>query len=157
GVVDAFYVLERLPSFTAPTVREDTLVPLMTPGFVRAALRQRPEQRRGADLHRALVARLVPAWRDVPYFEWSPDPSWRPPRRPATPPDAGTPRPPSTWEVDPDRELVAAIIADPEPWADDFDVATIWAAWHRAVAGQATAVEQAALQRVVWQVVFRDY
>jgi hypothetical protein len=158
SVVDAFYVLERLPSFTAPTVREDTLVPLMTPGFVRAALRQSPEQRRRADLHRALVAQLVPAWRDVPYFAWSPDPAPRPPRRrPQPAADAGRARPPSTWEIDPDRELVAAIIADPDPWADDFDVSSIQAMWHRAVAGEASAIEHAALQRVVWQVVFRDY
>jgi hypothetical protein len=151
--VDAFYVLERLPSFSAPTVREDTLVPLMTPGFVRAALRQTPEQLRRADLHRALVAQLIPAWADVPYFGWSPDPNA--PRPPV--PEPSGPRPPSTWEVDPDRELVAAIIADPDAWADDFDVPTVQAMWHRAIAGEAAGSDHAALQRIVWQVVFRDY
>jgi len=157
-VVDAFYVMERMPSFTAPTVREDTLVPLLAPRFAAAAMRQTPQQLRDAALHRALIAHLVPAWQDVPFFPYfgvGPAPA-RP--RPASPPAGGPPaRRPSTWEVDPDRELVAAIIADSDCWAEDFDVAAVQAMWHRAVAGRATSAQHAVLQRVVWRAVFQDY
>jgi hypothetical protein len=154
-MVDAFYVMERLPAFTAPTVREDTLVPLLAPRFVAAALRQSPEQLRGAALHRALVAQMIPAWRDVPFFPYfgvGPRPA-----RVHSPEQGESSRPPSIWEVDPDRELVAAIMADSAPWAADFDVAAVRRMWHRAVAGTASAAEHAVLQRVVWRTVFEDY
>jgi hypothetical protein len=158
GVVDAFYMLERMPSFTGPGVREDTLVPLLSPGFVSAAVRQSPHQLREAALHRALVAHLIPAWQDVPFFPHfgaGPAPA---PRPPSPPPDEGAvARGRSTWEIDPERERVAAILADSDAWAEDFDVEAVQAMWHRAIAGKASGPDQAAIQRVVWQVVFEDY
>jgi hypothetical protein len=157
-VVDAFFVMERMPSFTAG-VGEDTLVPLLAPRFVSAAVRQSPRQLREAALHRALVAHLIPAWHDVPFFPYfgvGPAPA---PPAPAPPRPEGRPaaRGSSTWEIDPERELVAAILADSDAWAEDFDVEAVQAMWHRAIAGRASGPDQAAIQRVVWQVVFRDY
>ena len=68
------------------------------PAFVRAAATQTAAQSTTNALHDPLIARLTPAWADIPYFH-------------ATLRQRGAARRPKLWEQDPDR--LATVIATP--------------------------------------------
>jgi hypothetical protein len=146
AVLDVFYVLERLRRWGTAADKADTLIPLLAPGFVRAAFRLTPQQRSENALHRALIVHMIPAWADVPFYGPGP--------RPAGP---AAPRPPALWEIDSQRELVAAILQEAGDWAQHYDVPQVHAMWRRAVVRAATPGEESILQRVVWRAVFDDY
>jgi hypothetical protein len=144
--LDVFYLVERLRRWGTGADQADIVLPLLTPDLVGAALRLTPRQRRENALPRALVARLVPAWADVPFL-------CDLPRRPA-PMRAPAPR---LWQVDEQRELLAAAIDASGPWADAFDVRQVQEMWHQAVVGGASSTDEAVLQRVLWRAAFEEY
>ena len=67
-VLDYFYAAERLRRWGTTAERCGKVNPLLVPEFIRAAFDLTPEQRRSNALHRAVTARLVPEWKDEPYY-----------------------------------------------------------------------------------------
>jgi hypothetical protein len=144
--LDVFYMVERLRRWGTSADMADIAIPLLTPAFVRAALGLTPQQRRENALHRALTAHMVPAWADVPYYAPAPS-TGRRGRAPA----------PRLWQVDAQREVLAAVVHESGIWADAFDVAQVHEIWQKAVVGGASAGEESVLQRVIWRAAFREY
>ncbi len=142
--LDVFYLVERLRRWGTTADRPNLLIPLLTPEFVEAALRLQPQQRRENALHRELVARMIPQWADVPYFA-------------APPAVPGQARPQGMWELDQQREVLAALLHSSSSWEDCFDVAQVHQLWHKAASGRASAGESAVLQRVIWRSAFAEY
>jgi hypothetical protein len=144
--LDVFYLVERLRRWGTSADQADIAIPLLTPAFVGAALRLTPQQRRENALHRALTAHLMPSWAQVPYY--APASSTR---------GHGRVSPPRLWQVDAQREVLAAVVHESGIWADSFDVAQVHEIWHKAVAGAASTAEESVLQRVIWRGAFREY
>src|SRR4029077_7529450 len=71
--LDVCYLEERLRRWGTSAEQADTLIPLLTPEFVQAALWLTPEQRKTNALHRAVIARMIPQWADVPFYGHSDD------------------------------------------------------------------------------------
>ena len=142
-ILNYFFASERLRRWTGTAESNNVVSPLLAPEFVRAALDLTPEQRRGNDLHRAVTARLMPIWSDVPYYE----------RPPGEVPSRNRPR----LGLARDRGLVGALLADPERWGDGYDVDFVQREWRRLLAKEARPRGETLLQRVVWRAVFNDY
>jgi hypothetical protein len=140
--LDCFYARERLRKWGTTGERLGVISPLLVPEFVTAALRLTPAQRRTATLHRAVLAELVPAWAEVPFF--APAPSRRPAARLMRLADAA------------DRDVVQSIIAD-EAWSQEYDARSVRRLWARSRSGASTAPDEALLQRLVWRSAFDDY
>lgn len=142
-VLDYFYAAERLRRWSSAADRTGTIVPLLAPEFIRAAFDLTPDQRRENALHRAVTERLVPAWKDQPYYQ-------RPPGlvTPALAPRLG-------GAVD--RDLVTALVADRAAWADSYEPSVVNRAWRRLLAGEGRPADERLLQRVIWRAVFADY
>jgi hypothetical protein len=119
------------------------VLPLLVPAFVRAAFTQSTQQRKDTALHRALIARLVPAWAEVPFFR--PKLSQR---------KAAIPQ--RVWD-DRERDLVTAMFLDAGTWGSAFDLSVVQAVWRRSAAGGASFRDEQLLQRVIWRNVFDDH
>ena len=113
---------------------------------MRAALRLTPQQRRENALHRALTAHLVPSWGDVPYYAPAPAAG-----------GGGRVPAPRLWQVDAQREVLAAVVHESGVWADAFDVAQVHEIWQKALVAGASTGEESVLQRVIWRAAFREY
>jgi hypothetical protein len=61
------------------------------------------------------------------------------------------------WELDQQREVLAALLHSSSSWEDCFDVAQVHQLWHKAASGRASAGESAVLQRVIWRSAFAEY
>ena len=68
SLLDYFYLAERLPHRSGLGARSGRLSACVVPAFVRAAFDLRPGDRLGAKLHAAVVADLVPEWKEIPFF-----------------------------------------------------------------------------------------
>ncbi|MEQ4303876.1 hypothetical protein ABNF97_21265 [Plantactinospora sp. B6F1] len=142
-VLDYFYLAERLRRWGTTADRAGTIVPLLVPEFIRAAFDITPAQRRDNALHRAVTTRLIPQWRDEPYY-----------RRPAgLVPPVWVPRLGRAV----DRDLITAIVADRDVWADAHQPAVVTASWQQLLAGRGGPGDERLLHRVLWRAVFADY
>jgi hypothetical protein len=143
NALDYYYAAERLRRWGTAAERTGTLTPLLTVPFVRASFDLSPEQRRDNALHRALTERLVPEWKDQPYYR-------RPSHLvlPSLAPRIGR---------SPDRNIVSAIISDSAVWKDAFDPAGVAESWKRMRGDRGTPDDERLLQRVCWHVVFSDF
>ncbi len=142
-VYDYFYAAERLRRWGTTAEAKGIVTPLLVPEFIRAAFELTPLQRHENALHRAVTARLIPAWAEVPYYERP-----RGETAPALRPRLG---------FGPDHETISVLVADPELWADEFDVPHVQHAWQLLRSGEAGPSEERLLQRVIWRSVFADY
>ncbi len=68
-LLDYFYLVHRLAYRSGLGARSGRYSACATPAFVRAAFDLTPEQRLDGKLHLELIARLVPEWSEVPFFE----------------------------------------------------------------------------------------
>jgi len=89
---------------------------------------------------------MIPAWEEIPFFSAA--------RAQPSPPRVRAPR---LWEVDAQRELMAALVDNPQPWSDAFDVPQVHEIWQKAMVGGATSLEESVLQRVIWRTAFEEY
>ncbi|MFD0967448.1 hypothetical protein [Plantactinospora endophytica] len=142
-VLDYFLVAERVRRWGTAADRTGTIIPLLVPEFVRAAFGITPAQRRDNALHRAVTERLIPQWRGEPYYA----------RPVGLVPPVYAPR----LGTAADRDLISAVVADPESWADAHRPAAVAAAWHRLVAGRGGPGDERLMHRVLWRAVFADY
>ena len=92
GVTDAkmvnyFFAAEKLRRWANMKERNGIVAPLLVPEFLAAAFDLTPAQSQQDALHRALTARLIPAWATSPttsahrrWLRQRYDPGWGPPR-----------------------------------------------------------------------------
>jgi hypothetical protein len=142
-VLDYFYAAERVRRWGTTAERCGKVNPLLVPEFIRAAFDLTPDQRRENALHRAVTARLMPEWKDKPYY-----------RRPAgAVPPALTPR----LGTAVDRDLITSIVADSAVWADGYDTTLVAQSWRSLLDGRGRPADERLMQRVIWRAVFSDY
>jgi hypothetical protein len=67
-LLDYFYLTQRLAHRSGLGSRSGRYSCCVAPGFVRAAFDLTPEERVQARLHSELIAKLMPEWRDIPFF-----------------------------------------------------------------------------------------
>jgi hypothetical protein len=142
-MLDYLYGVERLRRWGGMSDWAGVASPLLEPQFQRAAFGLSPAQRQSNALHRALTARLVPAWADIGYYERPLDEV----------PSALQARLGSRENV----TFIDSVIASPDSWADGHNVAVVQKAWRRLRVGATRPQGEALLQRVIWRATFEDY
>jgi hypothetical protein len=142
-LLDYFYAAERLRRWGTTAERSGIVSPLLVPEFIRAAFDLTPIQRTENALHRAVTARLVPEWKDEPYY--------RAPARTVKP--AWTPR--LGHAVD--RDGITSVVANSAVWADGYDTTLVAQSWRSLLDGRGGPADERLLQRVIWRAVFSDY
>src|SRR5919197_5585963 len=124
SLLDYFYLLHRLAYRSGLGARSGRYSACATPAFVRAAFDLTPEQRLEGKLHAELIDRLVPEWREVPFFE----------------PDAAGPLPEirraRIWEKAGHAETVEEIIHEGKAWPELFRRRPVRGAWKDARQGK---------------------
>jgi len=143
SMLDHFYATERLRKWSIAGEKTNRLVPLLTPEFIRAAFDLTPDQRRDNALHTAVTDRLIPEWKDVPYYR-RPKTAVRPARR-------------SRLGHAADREVISAIVSSPAEWEDAFEPAAVERSWRDLLADRGGARDEELIQRVCWRATFTHY
>ncbi|HXE98758.1 MAG TPA: hypothetical protein VN458_00260 [Solirubrobacterales bacterium] len=145
ALLDYFYLVQRLAYRSGLGARSGRSSACATPAFVRASFDLTPDQRLDGKLHHDLIARLVPEWSEVPFFE---------------PDDAG-PLPEirraRIWEKPGHAETVEEMIADGKAWPDLFRRRPVRAAWKEAREGKAHQHWEAVFNRIVWREGFEEH
>jgi hypothetical protein len=141
--LDYFYAAQRLRRWSSAGARIGTVIPLLVPEFVQAAFDLRPGERRGNALHRAVTAKLIPQWKDEPYYQ-----------RPA-----GMVMPGATPRLGHavDRDDITTLVADHDVWADAFDPSIVTRSWQRLLSAEGEPSDERLIQRVIWRAAFADY
>ena len=142
-VVNYWYASERLRRWGSMEDRADIATPLLIPEFFRSCFELTDEQREQVELHRALTARLVPEWAEIPYY-----------RR-----DQVKEVMPAWWPrlaFAPDRDLISAIVDDPSSWGENYDVPLIQQ-WWRLLRTEPREGAERAIQNLIWRAVFEDF
>jgi hypothetical protein len=142
-VLDYFYAAERVRRWGTTAEGTGVVSPLLAPEFMRAAFDLTAQQRGENALHRAVTERLMPVWKDTPYY-----------RRPV---DEVVPALRPRLSLAQDHELIGAVVGDPGSWGDQFDPGAVQREWQRLRSGVSRPQGEALLQRVIWRAVFDDY
>jgi len=145
ALLDFFYMAERLPHRSGLGARTARYSACVVPGFVRGAFDLAPRDRLSARLHRAVVARLVPAWAQIPFFKASDDSGL---------PDIHRRR---AWEREREAAVLAEVIAADGPWTEIFDPARVREMWGELEAGGGSADYEHVLDRIVWREAFERH
>ncbi len=144
-LLDYFYLVHRLAYRSGLGARSGRYSACATPAFVRAAFDLTPEQRLEGRLHTELIARLVPAWSEVPFFE---------------PNDAG-PLPEirraRIWEKPGHAETVEEMLEDGKAWPELFRRRAVRKAWKDARKGKGHQHWEAVFNRIVWREGFEEH
>ena len=141
--LDWFYADERLRRWGMVGESHGVVLPLLSPAFVVAGFGLTTAQSNESRLHHGLIARLLPAWSDVPFFT-------------ATLKQRGATQHQRLWQ-EADVDLLSGLVADPGNWGDGFDVPRVQEIWRQSLAGRAAARDELLLQRVVWRAAFTDH
>jgi hypothetical protein len=144
-LLDYFYLVQRLAYRSGLGARSGRYSACATPAFVRAAFDLTPEQRLDGKLHLELIARLVPEWSEVPFFE----------------PDEAGPLPEirraRIWEKPGHAEVVEEMIEDGKAWPELFRRRQVRGAWKDARTGKGHQHWEAIFNRIVWREGFEDH
>jgi hypothetical protein len=144
-LLDYFYLVHRLAYRSGLGARSGRYSACATPAFVRAAFDLTPEQRLRGRLHAELIARLVPEWTEVPFFE----------------PDASDPAADTTrarlWEKPRHAEAVDEMLADGKAWPKLFRRRPTRRAWKDARKGKGHPHWEAVFARIAWRETFEDH
>ena len=68
-LLDWFYLTDRFAHRSGLATDSERISVFATPGFIRASFALEPEDRLTDRLHLEMIGRLVPEWRDQPFFE----------------------------------------------------------------------------------------
>ena len=142
-LLDYYYLAQRLANRSGLTSRNDRWSACSTPGFIRACFDLRPKDRLVSRMHRLVIAELLPAWGDLPWFERSLDA-----------PDTKRTR---IWDKPGHREELGEIIERDESWHALFDAAEVKAAWEDAQLGVAHQHWESVFTRVIWRATFERH
>lgn len=114
------------------------------PAFIRLAFALEPEQRLAAEAHSELTARLVPAWRDVPYYKRPPGPRPQLRRR-------------RLWEAEDDARALEELIAGGGWWTELFRRERITEMWEEVRSGGGFADWETVFERLAFCAAFDGY
>ncbi len=144
SLLDYYYLAQRLPYRAGLGSRNDRYSACVTPAFIRGCFDLSPRARTDAALHRAILAELLPAWNEIPFFHGGGG-RMRPMKRPRI------------WEKPRHAEEMEEMLASPELWSDAFDPERIQAMWREARAGEGHSHYEAAFMRIAWRVCFVEH
>jgi hypothetical protein len=139
ALLDFFYMAERLPHRSGLGARTARYSACVVPGFIRGAFDLAPRDRLSARLHRAVVAQLVPAWAEIPFFRASDDSEL---------PEIHRRR---AWEREREAAVLSEVIAADGAWTEIFDAARVREMWSELEAGGGSADYEHVLDRIVWR------
>jgi hypothetical protein len=143
-LLDWVYLMDRFPHRSGLASHAERVSIFATPAFVQAAFSLAPEQRLDAVLHREMLSRLVPAWRDVPFFKAS--------RR--SMPQIRRRR---LWEHPPDALAVEQILSEDGPWTEIYAPDRVRAAWSELKRGAGRANWESVFEGVVYRAAYEEY
>ena len=143
ALLDYYYLAQRLANRSGLTTRNERWSACSTPGFIRACFDLKPKDRLVSRMHRLVVAELLPAWADAPWFEPAADA-----------PDTKRTR---IWDKPGHREELGRIIEHDESWHGLFDAAEVKAAWTDALAGDVHQHWEIVFTRVIWRATFERH
>ena len=159
-LLDWFYLMERFAHRSGLAADSGRVNLFAGAPFIRAAFSLSPAERLDATLHREAIARLVPAWRDVPFFakpkaargSWRSRLSLRALRGPGAPVGKRT----LIWEGD-DGELVGELVAAGGAWTEIYDADRVRALWAAVRSGEENAHYQDVFEGIVYREAFTPH
>jgi hypothetical protein len=144
GLLDWAYLTERFVHRFEIGADSQGVSVFAAPAFIRLAFALKPEQRLAAEAHSVLTARLVPAWRDVPYYKRPPGPRPKLRRR-------------RLWEAEDDARVLEEIIAGGGWWTELFRRERIAEMWAEARSGGGFADWETVFERLAFCAAFDAY
>jgi len=143
-LLDWFYLVDRFAHRSGLATDSERISVFATPGFVRASFALEPKDRLTDRLHLELIGRLVPEWRDQPFFE-------------ATKSKMPQIRRDRLWEIERDAPAVEEILAGGGPWAEIYQADEAKAAWRELRAGEGSAKREAIFEGIVYRHTFDEH
>lgn len=144
SLLDYFYLAQRLPFRAGLGSRNDRYSACATPGFVRGAFDLAPDARVHAALGAAVIARLVPQWRDRPFFHGGTGPMRELTRR-------------RIWEVPQHARALGRMLEGDSLWGECFDPTRVRSMWHETRAGGGHASYESVFARIAARVGFEEH
>ena len=144
SLLDWFYLLDRFTHRSGLASHSERISAFATPGFIAAAFALTPEQRVQAALHREVIARLVPAWRDLPFFQAQ---SSRMPKI----------RRQRLWEIPDDAAEVERILEGGGSWTEIYHPDRVHEAWDEVRAGGGSSKWEQIFEGVAYRHYFDDH
>ena len=159
-MLDWFYLMERFAHRSGLAADSGRVNLFAGAPFIRAAFSLSPAERLDATLHREAIARLVPAWRDVPFFAKPKTTrgslrsrlSLRALRGPGAPVGKRT----LIWEGD-DGDLVGELVAAGGAWTELYDADRVRALWAAVRGGEENAHFQDVFEGIVYREAFTSH
>jgi hypothetical protein len=142
-LLDWFYLVERFVNRFEVGADSQSVSVYTSPAFIRAAFSTTPSQRLEARAHHEIIARLVPAWSDVPFYKRPPGPQPRVRRA-------------RLWEAPADADALAAIIESRGAWTEMFRPERIDEMWSELRAGGGYANWETVFERIVCREAFES-
>jgi hypothetical protein len=143
-LLEWFYLVDRFANKSGISAHAERVSIFGTPGFIRASFALTPRQRIDAVLHREMVARLVPEWRDVPYFKAE--------RR-----RVRKVRRMRLWEAPEDAATIEEIIGGDGPWTELYDPDRVRGAWREVRSGGGFGNWEGIFEGIAFRQAFEDY
>ena len=145
-VLDCFYLTQRLAFRSGLGARSGRYSCCATPAFVRAAFDLTPEERLENKLHVAMIGRMVPEWREVPFLG-SEDADRLP-----------TVHRQRIWEKPGHAEAVGEMLATEEGgWGEIFQPKAVRRMWRKAQAGKGHRHYEGVFEQIAWRVGFESH
>ena len=143
-LLDWFYLVERFVHRFEVGADSQVMSIYTSPSFIRAAFAISPEQRLESHAHREMIAALVPAWAEVPFFKRESGPRPRLRRK-------------RLWQAEDDAREIERIIADDGPWTEMFRPDRVRELWYELRGGEGFADWETVFERVAFREAFERF
>jgi hypothetical protein len=143
-LLDWFYLTDRFAHRSGLATDSERISVFATPGFIRASFALEPEDRLTDRLHLELIGRLLPAWRDQPFFE---APARRTPQI----------RRDRLWEIERDAAVFEEILTGGGAWTEIYRADEAKDAWRELRAGEGSPKWEAVFEGIVYRETFDEH
>ena len=143
-LLDWFYLMDRFTHRSGLATDSERISVFATPGFVRASFALEPEDRLTDRLHIDLIGRLVPEWRDMPFFE-------------APKEKMPTIRRDRLWEIERDVPVFEEILAAGGSWTEIYRADEAKSAWKELRAGGGSAKWEGIFEGIAYRHTYDDH